>query len=74
MAGRVVAIRVDYLTEAPEGPQRTVVDLGAMRAHCRPERLEDLLDDLVVLCDDVLAGLQTGDPLPVLKVVRGSSD
>jgi hypothetical protein len=36
--------------------------------------VEDLLDDLVVLCDDVLAGPQPGDPLPILKVVRGSSD
>jgi hypothetical protein len=53
MAGRVVAIQVDYLTETPEGPQRTVVDLAAMLRHCGPERVDDLLDDLTMLCEDV---------------------
>jgi hypothetical protein len=36
--------------------RQTVISLPEMRKHCRPERVEDLLDDLTVLCEDVLNG------------------
>jgi hypothetical protein len=39
--------------EFEDGSQVTLED---MQRHCRPERVEDLLDDLVVLCDDVATG------------------
>ena len=71
--GRIARISVDYLTETPEGPQQTTVDLAAMLRHCRPERVEDLLEDLVMLCEDVHAGRQPEDSgRPVLAVIRGS--
>jgi hypothetical protein len=63
--GRIVEISVDYLIETPEGQQQTTVGLAAMHRHCRPERIEDLLDDLTVICEDVLAGSR-----PSLAVVR----
>jgi hypothetical protein len=37
------------------------VTLDEMRGHCRPERVEDLLDDLVVLCEDVATGRRPED-------------
>lgn len=70
--GRIIAVTVCYEVDTPEGPQQTTVDLEAMRTHCRAERLDDLTDDLVVLCEDVLAGLRPDDPHPVLRVVQGA--
>jgi hypothetical protein len=32
-----------------------VINLDAMRRHCRSERVEDLLEDLTMLCEDVEA-------------------
>ena len=69
MTGRIVHVQVEY--EAETG-QRTTVDLAAMTRHCRPERVSDLLDDLVVLAEDVLAMRRPDDPgRPPLAVIRG---
>jgi len=64
MAGRVIAVEVGFESD---GQKKVVVDLDAMRAHCRAERVEDLLDDLVMLCEDVLTGLQ-----PDLRIIQGA--
>jgi hypothetical protein len=63
--GRILALTVCYEVDTPRGPQKATVDLEAMLRHCRPERVEDLLDDLTVLCEDVLA-----ESRPSLAVVR----
>lgn len=55
MGGRVVGVQVEYLIETPDGPKRMTVNLDSMRTHCRPERVEDLVEDLVMLCEDVQA-------------------
>ena len=39
----------------PDGQRSAAIDLEALRRHCRRERVEDLLDDLQVLCEDVQA-------------------
>jgi hypothetical protein len=39
--------------------------------HCRAERVEDLLDDLVVLAEDVIDGRRPEDRRPRLRAVRG---
>ena len=41
-----------------------VIDLDAMRGHCRSERVEDLVEDLTLLCEDVEARRhpETADP------------
>jgi hypothetical protein len=61
MTGEVVGIQVDYLTAGPEGPKRTTVDLAAIHRHCRPERVEELLEDLALVCADALAGRHPED-------------
>ena len=43
----------DILGVTVELDDGTRITLEDMRRHCRPERVEDLLDDLVVLCEDV---------------------
>jgi hypothetical protein len=61
--------RVVVQYQAEDGSSRHVT-LKGMRRHCRPERIEDLLDDLVVLCEDVVDGLHPLAPRRPLSVVR----
>jgi hypothetical protein len=63
--------RVVVQFEAEDGVSRRIT-LDEMRRHCRPERVEDLLDDLAVLCEDVIDGRQPGDRGPWLRVMRKS--
>ena len=56
MTGRIVHLSVSWATDTSVGAQQTTVDLAAMRRHCRPERMEELLDDLVMICQEVRAG------------------
>jgi hypothetical protein len=66
MPGRIVAITVAYEDGNPEKP--TLIDLAAMRKYCRPERVDDLLEDLLMLCEDVRA---EGRPsLTLLRRIR----
>jgi hypothetical protein len=68
--GRIVAITVAYEDGGPEDP--TLIGLADMREHCRAERIEDLLDDLLILCEDVQAGRQPESyGRPVLALIRG---
>lgn len=62
--------RVVVQFEADDGSSRRVT-LEDFRRHCRPERVEDLLDDLVVLCEDVINGRKPEDSGPWLKLARG---
>jgi len=63
---RILAITVAYEDGSPEDP--TLIDLPKMRQYCRPERVEDLIDDLVMLCEDVKA---RGRPsLTLLRRIR----
>jgi hypothetical protein len=60
-APRVTFISVGWAS--PSGRVK-VIDLDAMRRHCRSERVEDLLEDLTLLCEDVEARRhpETADP------------
>jgi hypothetical protein len=63
-------ISVGYLDNGEE----VIVSLDQMRQHCRAERVEDVLDDLTMLCADVVAGWDQRDPArPVLAAIRGSA-
>jgi hypothetical protein len=55
MEGRIIHIAVGVTIETDDGPQKTAITLGDMRRHCRPERVDDLLDDLTLLIADVQA-------------------
>jgi len=60
--------RVVVQFEAEDGSSKRIT-LEQMRRHCRPERVEDLLDDLVVLCEDVADRRRPEDR--GLSLVRG---
>jgi hypothetical protein len=56
MGGQVVRVLIECLMDTSDGPQRMTVNLESLRAHCRPERVEELIDDLLMLSEDVQAG------------------
>ncbi len=60
VTGRINQVVVSWTVNTPDGPRSKAIDLETMRRHCRPERVDDLLDDLQVLCGDVEDGRDTG--------------
>jgi hypothetical protein len=64
--GRIVALSISYTAETGDGMQQATVDLETMVRYCRPERVEDLLDDLAVIFEDIRAGAR-----PSLAVIWG---
>ena len=61
MEGQVVRVLIECLMETSDGQRRMRVNLESIRAYCRPERVEDLIDDLLMLCEDVQAGRRQED-------------
>jgi hypothetical protein len=59
MAGKVTRVAVTYTVDTPGGPRHTFHGLAHMRRHVRPERLSELLDDLTVICEDLLAARES---------------
>jgi hypothetical protein len=55
MQGKITRVAVTYTVDTPDGPRHTFHGLAHMRQHVRPERLGELLDDLTVICEDLLA-------------------
>jgi hypothetical protein len=53
--GKITRISVTYTVDTPDGPRRTFHSLPRMRRHIRPERLSELLDDLTVICEELIA-------------------
>ena len=66
---RILAVTVAYESEAPGEVQPTLIGLPELRQHCRAERVEDLIEDLGMLVEDVLAARVA--PGTVLSVIRG---
>jgi hypothetical protein len=63
-------ISVGYLDNGEE----VVVSLDQIRQHCRAERVDELLADLGVLCQDVVSEWDQREPSrPVLAMIRGSA-
>lgn len=58
LAGRITRISITYTVNTDKGPQHTFHGLSKMREHIRPERLEELLEDLTLICEDLLAAPQ----------------
>ena len=69
MPGKITRVTVTYTADTPGGPRDTVHELARMRRHVRPERLGELLDDLAVICEDLLAA---GEPAPAAARERGA--
>jgi hypothetical protein len=59
--GRITRISVTYTINTDTGPRHTLHSLEAMRQHARPERVDELVDDLTLICEDLL----TRRPQPV---------
>ena len=61
MPGKITRIAVTYTVDTPDGPRHTFHGLPHMQRHIRPERLSELIDDLTVICEDLIA---TREPAP----------
>jgi hypothetical protein len=55
MPGKITRIAVTYTVETPDGPRHTFHGLPHMRRHIRPDRLSELIDDLTMICEDLVA-------------------
>jgi hypothetical protein len=53
--GKITRIAVTYTVNTSDGPRHTFHGLTGMHRYVRPERLEELEDDLTVICEDLLA-------------------
>jgi hypothetical protein len=69
MPGKITRVAVTYTVDTLEGPRHTFHGLAHMRRHIRPERLSELLDDLTVICEDLLAAREP-NPANGLATVR----
>ena len=55
LSGRITRISVTYTVNTDAGPRHTFHSLEAMRKHARPERVDELVEDLTLICEDLLA-------------------
>jgi hypothetical protein len=69
VTGKITRVAVTYTVDTLDGPRHTFHGLAHMRRHIRPERLSELLDDLTVICEDLLAARQP-TPANGLATVR----
>jgi hypothetical protein len=53
VTGKIENVVIGWTIETPDGQRSAAIDLETLRRHCRRERVEDLLDDLQMLCEDV---------------------
>jgi hypothetical protein len=66
---RIAHVAIEYVTETPDGLKTAVASLAELRRHCRAERVDDLIDDLVMLVEDIEAARVASGT--VLSVIRG---
>jgi len=71
MPGKITRVAVTYTVDTLDGPRHTFHGLPHMRQHIRPERLSELLDDLTVICEDLLTAREPA-PGNGLETVRQS--
>jgi hypothetical protein len=55
MSGKITRVAITYAVDTPDGPRPTFHGLPHMRRHIRPERVSELLDDLTVICEELVA-------------------
>jgi len=61
MPGKITRIAVTYTIDTPDGPRHTFHGLPHMRRQIRPDRLSELLDDLTIICEQLVA---SREPVP----------
>ncbi|MGO9083222.1 MAG: hypothetical protein ACLQDY_30055 [Streptosporangiaceae bacterium] len=54
-AGKITRVAVTYTVSADQGLRHTFHGLARMQRHIRPERLAELMEDLTVICEELLA-------------------
>jgi hypothetical protein len=70
MAGKITRVSVTYAADTADGVQHSLVGLTALRRAVRPERLAELLDDLALACEDVIAARSARDPATLAEHLR----
>ena len=73
--GKITRIAVTYTVNTSDGPRHTFHGLIGMQRHVRPERLQELEDDLSLICEDLLANRPqpaTGLPTDVVRIPFGA--
>jgi hypothetical protein len=60
MPGKITRIAVTYTIDTPNGPRHTFHGLPHMRRHIRPDRLSELIEDLTMICEDLVVSRQPG--------------
>jgi hypothetical protein len=55
MSGKITRVAVTYTVDTADGPKITFHGLPHMRRHIRPERVSELLDDLTLICEELVA-------------------
>jgi hypothetical protein len=69
--GKITRLLVVYEDDTANGAEHRFINLPAMRRAVRPERLEEILDDLTFACQDVLARNDGQAPaLPGLRRIK----
>ena len=58
MPGKITRVAVTYTVDTPDGPRHTFHGLPHMRQHIRPDRLAEVLDDLTVICEELITSRQ----------------
>jgi hypothetical protein len=66
VSGRITRISVTYTVNTDAGPRHTFHTLEAMRQHARAERVDELVEDLTLICEDLL----TRRPQPATGLPR----
>ena len=61
MPGKITRIAVTDTIDTPDGPRHTFHGLPHMHRQHPRERLSELLDDLTVICEELVA---VRDPVP----------
>jgi hypothetical protein len=64
MPGKITRIAVTYTLDTVDGPRHTFHGLREMRQHIRADRLTELLDDLTVVCDGLVASRRAASERP----------
>ena len=67
--GKIAKLEVVYEIDGGNGVEAKSISLTAMRKHARPERVEDLLEDLELICEDVQAARDAAES-GRLRVIR----
>jgi hypothetical protein len=68
--GKLTRVSVTYTIDTPEGPAHAIVGLNPMRKIARPERLAELLDDLALLCEDVITAKAVTAPAAFERILQ----